>query len=132
MPRGIQDRVLAEEGGMATETLGQRIKRLRERAGLSQAGAAAAAGVPVATLRNWEYDRRVPLLTAAAELAEALGVELGELAKGEAIPDSATRKGPTGPQQAGHGGQGSSTPNAKKRPPRGTAGGRKGTGRKGG
>jgi DNA-binding XRE family transcriptional regulator len=103
MPRGIQDRVLAEEGGMATETLGQRIKRLRERAGLSQAGAAAAAGVPVATLRNWEYDRRVPLLTAAAALAEA-----------------------------GHGGQGSSTPNAKKRPPRGTAGGRKGTGRKGG
>jgi transcriptional regulator with XRE-family HTH domain len=54
---------------------------LRERAGLSQAQLAAAAGLPIASIRNWEYGRREPLLTAAGQLAAALGVEVGELLK---------------------------------------------------
>jgi transcriptional regulator with XRE-family HTH domain len=62
------------------ETMGKRLKRLREAAGLSQSQLAAAAGVPLGTLRNWEYDRREPLLGAAARLASALGVTLDELA----------------------------------------------------
>jgi transcriptional regulator with XRE-family HTH domain len=57
-----------------------RLKRLRERRGLSQAALARAAGVPLGTLRGWEYARRTPLLDAAARLADALGCTLDELA----------------------------------------------------
>jgi transcriptional regulator with XRE-family HTH domain len=57
-----------------------RLKRLREAAGLSQAALAKAAGVPVGTLRGWEYARRTPLLDAAARVADALGCTLDELA----------------------------------------------------
>jgi transcriptional regulator with XRE-family HTH domain len=68
------------------ETMGKRLKRLREAAGLSQSQLAAAAGVPVGTLRNWEYDRREPLLGAAARLADGLGCTLDELA-GRTVKD---------------------------------------------
>jgi transcriptional regulator with XRE-family HTH domain len=70
--------------------MGERFKRLRERAGLSQAEAAAVAGVPFTTLRNWEQDRREPLLGAAAKLAVALGCTLDELA---GIAEPAAKKG---------------------------------------
>ncbi len=66
------------------ETMGKRLKRLRLAAGMSQPQLARAAGVPVGTLRNWEYDLREPLLGAAARLASALGVTLDELAGREA------------------------------------------------
>jgi transcriptional regulator with XRE-family HTH domain len=56
------------------------MKRLRERAGMSQPQLARAAGVPLGTLRCWEQATRVPLLTAAARVAEALGCTLDELA----------------------------------------------------
>jgi transcriptional regulator with XRE-family HTH domain len=46
---------------------------------MSQPALAAAARVPVATLRNWEQDRREPKLYTAARVAEALGVSLDEL-----------------------------------------------------
>ena len=71
---------------MAKQQLRMRLKQLREAAGLSQPEAAAA-GVPVGTLRGWEQGRRVPLLDAAARLALALGVSLDELAgQGAAAP----------------------------------------------
>jgi transcriptional regulator with XRE-family HTH domain len=60
--------------------MGERLQRLRHRAGLSQSELAKAAGVPLGTLRGWEYGRRKPLLDAAAKLADALGVSLDELA----------------------------------------------------
>jgi transcriptional regulator with XRE-family HTH domain len=60
--------------------MGHRLARLRRERGLSQEGLAAAAGVPVGTLRGWEYGRRTPLLDAAVKLADALGVSLDELA----------------------------------------------------
>jgi transcriptional regulator with XRE-family HTH domain len=67
---------MSEEG---RETFGRRLKRLREAAGLSQAQLAAAAGVPVGTLRNAEYDRREPLVSTAGKLAGAIGVTVDEL-----------------------------------------------------
>jgi transcriptional regulator with XRE-family HTH domain len=62
------------------ETAGERLKRLRREAGLSQSQLARAAGVPIGTLRNWEQNRRVPLLDTAARVARAIGVSLDELA----------------------------------------------------
>jgi transcriptional regulator with XRE-family HTH domain len=67
---------MSEEG---RETFGRRLKRLREAAGLSQAQLAAAACVPVGTLRNAEYDRREPLVSTAGKLAAAIGVTVDEL-----------------------------------------------------
>jgi len=78
---------MAEPG----ESMGERFKRLREAAGLSQSEAAAAAGVPPASLRNWEQDRREPLLGAAARLAQALRVSLDVLAGLAETP--ATKRG---------------------------------------
>jgi len=60
--------------------MGQRLKTLRRKAGLSQSQLARAAEVPISSLRNWEYGRRTPLLDAAARIALALGVSLDELA----------------------------------------------------
>src|SRR5947209_20469269 len=63
------------------ETLGRRIQRLRAEAGITQAQLAAAAGVPLASLQNWEIDRREPSLRAACNLAKALGVTAEQLAE---------------------------------------------------
>ena len=62
------------------ETFGQRLQRLRQRAGYSQPQLASRADVPVGTIRGWEQGRRVPNLDVAARLAKALGVSLDELA----------------------------------------------------
>jgi transcriptional regulator with XRE-family HTH domain len=62
------------------ETMGERIKRLRAAAGLTQETLAEAAGVPVWTLRGWEQDRRTPSLEGFIALADGLGVSLDELA----------------------------------------------------
>lgn len=87
---------------MDTETLGQRLKRLRERAGLTQAQLAAAADVPIGTLRGAEYDRREPLVSTAYKLALALGISLDELVgtvpAGDATQDA---KPPTEPKPRG-------------------------------
>jgi len=59
---------------MKTESFGERLRRLRDAAGLTQMQLAEKAGVPLTTLRNWEHDRREPLVSAAFKLAGALGV----------------------------------------------------------
>ena len=58
-----------------TETLGQRLRRLRDEAGLTQQQVAERADVPLQSLRNWEHDRREPLVGTAFKLARALGVD---------------------------------------------------------
>jgi transcriptional regulator with XRE-family HTH domain len=75
---------------MPDETFGQRLKRLRDVAGLSQPALAEAAGVPVATIRGWEQNRRDPVLPTALRVAEALGCTLDELA-GRASVEVATK-----------------------------------------
>jgi transcriptional regulator with XRE-family HTH domain len=54
---------------------------------------AEASGVPIGTLRGWEYGRRTPLIDAALRVAEALGVSLDELAgRDEPPPAKKTKK----------------------------------------
>jgi transcriptional regulator with XRE-family HTH domain len=60
--------------------MAERLKRMREATGLSQAQLAKKAGVPLRTYQEWEYARRTPLLSAAVKLAAALGVSVDELA----------------------------------------------------
>jgi transcriptional regulator with XRE-family HTH domain len=60
--------------------MGRKLQRFRQEAGMSQSQLAKAANVPIGTLRSWEYDRREPLLSAAARVAKVLGVSLDVLA----------------------------------------------------
>lgn len=79
--------------------MGERMRRLRERSGLSQPQAAERAGIPVGTLRGWEQDRRQPLLDAAARLADAIGCTLDELAGRGQTPATPPEQPPPGPQK---------------------------------
>jgi len=72
--------------------MGERLQRLRQAKGLSQADLAARARVPVGTLRNWEQGRRVPRLDAAAAVARALGISLDVLAGGLAAAVEPARR----------------------------------------
>jgi transcriptional regulator with XRE-family HTH domain len=63
-------------------SFGQHPRGLREGAGLSRAELAWKAGLPVSTLRNWEWDRGFPGLPALLRLAPALGVAIGRFAEG--------------------------------------------------
>ena len=56
------------------------IKALRAQTGLSQAKFAELLSVDLGTLRNWEQDRREPLLVMALHVAHALDLTLSDLA----------------------------------------------------
>ena len=67
----------------ASETephFGEIIRRLRQEAGLSQAGLAAAAGIHTRQITRYESGEQQPALDVAKRLAQALGVTLDELA----------------------------------------------------
>jgi transcriptional regulator with XRE-family HTH domain len=69
------------------ESVGARLRRLRETAGHTQESLARAARVPLGSLRNWEQDvRLLPRLDLACRLAVALGCTLGQLAGSEPLP----------------------------------------------
>ena len=63
-------------------SFGGHLRMLRQEAGVSRAGLARLAGVPVSTLRHWENDRGFPGVPASLRLAEALGVPAERLAEG--------------------------------------------------
>lgn len=65
------------------ETIGQRIKACRKRAGLNQGALADRLGVTQPTVANWEAGVHDPRQLMLAKLADALGVSLGWLAGGE-------------------------------------------------
>jgi putative transcriptional regulator len=69
--------------GAKPTAFADRLKAARERAGLTQAALAEAAGMPVATVYQIEQGRRVKVwLETARKLAAALGVTLDQLANG--------------------------------------------------
>jgi transcriptional regulator with XRE-family HTH domain len=80
-------------GRKREETMGERLKRIREERGFSQTELAVAAGIPVGSLRSWERNRREPLLGSAARLAQALGVSIDVLAGVAPMPPAARKKG---------------------------------------
>jgi putative transcriptional regulator len=61
------------------QTMGQKLKALRQAAGMTQAELAKTSGLPLGTIRNWEQDYRSPLLSTAGLVARALNVSLDEL-----------------------------------------------------
>jgi transcriptional regulator with XRE-family HTH domain len=63
---------------------GERLQRLRERAGLSQSGLAERAGLNRRTIQNWEQGRRIPRADALLSLARGLGVPVEALLSDEA------------------------------------------------
>jgi transcriptional regulator with XRE-family HTH domain len=63
-----------------SETFGEKLQRLREEAGISQAELSRRSGAPLDSVRNWEQNRNLPRIDAATRLARALGVSLDLLA----------------------------------------------------
>ena len=61
-------------------TFGDRLKELRDRAGLTQERLAQAAGLSVGAVREYEQNRRQPVLSNAFLLAKALGVKVDAFA----------------------------------------------------
>ena len=55
-------------------TFAERLRELRERAGLTQQQLADASGLPVGSLRNYEQGQREPYWQVVFRLAAALGV----------------------------------------------------------
>lgn len=61
---------------------GTRLREMRERADMTQAALAQAAGVHVVNLSQYERGKVVPSFEVACRLADALGVDVGELRGG--------------------------------------------------
>jgi transcriptional regulator with XRE-family HTH domain len=55
-------------------TFAERLRELREGAGLTQAGLAAASGLPLGSIRNYEQGQREPYWQVVFRLAAALKV----------------------------------------------------------
>jgi transcriptional regulator with XRE-family HTH domain len=79
-----------------------RLKELREQAGLSQPQLAAASGLPVGSIRQYEQGRRDPLWQVLFKLADALGVSAEafrdciDACQGEGKPSTARGRQRTG------------------------------------
>ena len=65
-----------------TESFGQRLRRLRKKAGLTQEELAEIAQFDRKTIQRWELDKRQPSIEFVKRLAEALGVPQSELLEG--------------------------------------------------
>jgi transcriptional regulator with XRE-family HTH domain len=54
---------------------GDRLRELRDKAGLTQAALAEASGLPLGSIRNYEQGQREPYWQVVFKLADALGVD---------------------------------------------------------
>jgi transcriptional regulator with XRE-family HTH domain len=70
------------EASEQQSNFGEVLRRLRQDAGLSQAGLAAAAGIHLRQINRYESGEQQPALDVGMRLAAALGVSLDELAGG--------------------------------------------------
>ena len=61
------------------ETFGERLRRIRKKAGLTQEELAHLSGVAVTSIRRWEWGIQLPLLEKIPRLASALKVPENEL-----------------------------------------------------
>jgi DNA-binding XRE family transcriptional regulator len=78
---GILHSIRATEGTMPDESIGQRIRRLRDAAYLSQSELALKAGISRAVLSRLENDQAVPIQRTVRRLAEVLGIDPHEIAQ---------------------------------------------------
>jgi transcriptional regulator with XRE-family HTH domain len=76
------------------ETMGKRIRRLRDAAQMTQEEVCQRGKIPIGSLRKWELDKRIPRFDHAVKLARALGCSLDELAGAE--EPAAKKKGGRG------------------------------------
>jgi transcriptional regulator with XRE-family HTH domain len=65
-----------------SDTLGQRLQRLRQAGNFTQAQLAAQTGLAVSNIRNWEQDHRTPNLFALFKMAQALGRRMEDFVQG--------------------------------------------------
>jgi transcriptional regulator with XRE-family HTH domain len=63
-------------------TFADRLRQLRTARGVTQAGLAAASGVSLGAVRDYEQGKKEPSAGNLVRLAQALGVTLDELAQG--------------------------------------------------
>jgi transcriptional regulator with XRE-family HTH domain len=63
----------------------ENLRRLREQAGWTQTEMAGRAGVPFRSYQNWEAGVREPRIAALAALADALGVSVDDLIRGDGV-----------------------------------------------
>jgi transcriptional regulator with XRE-family HTH domain len=74
-------------------TFGMKLQQVRKSAGMPQTELARLSETSIDSLRNWEQDRAMPKIDAAARLARALGVPLDVLTVGgPAEPRSEMRR----------------------------------------
>ncbi len=77
---------------MATQTLGSRMRQLRQERAFTLLTLASAAGISVSYLNDIEHDRTVPTLGRLGDLAKALDVSVRELLTGVHPYDSPAGK----------------------------------------
>jgi DNA-binding XRE family transcriptional regulator len=79
-------------------TFGEKLRQLRDRAGLTQQQLAEASGVNLWTIRGYEQGRREPNWKVAIHLAHALGVKVEAFAnctsQEEVVPPKPRRRRP--------------------------------------
>lgn len=66
-------------------SIGSRIRKYREAAGLSQRGLAALLGVKQSTISQWEVGDTYPLMRKLPRIAKALGISSEELMIGRRV-----------------------------------------------
>lgn len=69
---------------MRTEKISERIRKLRERSGLTQKAIAEKIAVPNSTYRDWEYGKQI-VGEPYVKLAEIFGVSLSTLLTGDTM-----------------------------------------------
>jgi transcriptional regulator with XRE-family HTH domain len=83
-------------------TFAEKLKELRERAGLTQAALAQSSGLSLGVIRDYEQGKKEPALRSAFKLAEALGVLVDEFRPDAEAPSPSRRPAPvTEPEPEG-------------------------------